>query len=49
MGLFEANQFVSVGRDDFVKGGFDGFQTEGFVAVIRCDRSATAPNGRIQQ
>jgi hypothetical protein len=49
MGLLQAEQLVGVSRDDFVKGGFDGFQSKGFVAVVRSYPSAAAPHGRIQQ
>ncbi len=49
VGLLQTEQLVGIGRNDFIKGGFDGFQPKGFIAVVSRHPSAAAPHRRIQQ
>ena len=48
MRLFQTEQLVGGRRDDFVIGGFDGFQAEGLVAVISRHWSAATAHGRVE-
>ena len=49
MSQFQGKHFVGVGRDDFVISGFDGLETERFIAVVSRHRGAAVPYDRIQQ